>query len=208
MFQLLGKCPLGSSSLQVQGPGWGTGGGRQVGSLGRAGAAQGAEEGTTARGKVARRPGTDGGLPHLGPGTPPSRGSYKTPPGRLLWKAHVIQAIAACNCRVRDVQGVFHLWMLGEASVQLAFWSTAPPPPGEQVLAEVWGSGVGVWAVTSGTRIELPRLSCCGREDTHVTRLETAPCPPHLCSMNTALRVKTINRLFRAGQPPALGNGS
>lgn len=76
------------------------------------------------------------------------------------------------------MQRVFHLWMLGEESVQLTFWSTAPR---EQVLAEVRGSEVSVWAVTCGKRMELPQLSCCGREDIHVTRLETAPCPPHLC---------------------------
>lgn len=87
-------------------------------------------------------------------------------------------------------------------------WPSGPLPQQEQVLAEVRGLGVGLWAVTCGTRMELPRLSSCGREDTHVTRLETAPCPPPLCSVNTAPRVETITQLFRDGQPPALGSGS
>lgn len=111
------------------------GDGCQVRSLGRVGAAEGAEKGTPAWGRVAPRPGTDGGhptsrsCPHRGLGTPPSKESYQLPQ-EDRWKTQVIQAKAACNWGVRGVQRVFRLWMLEPGSVQLAFWSTAPTGAG------------------------------------------------------------------------------
>ena len=75
-------------------------------------------------------------------------------------------------------------------------------------------------AVTCGTGMKLPRLSCYGREDTHVTRLEAAPCPspPLLREHSTGSRNRCPalpgpaaprpGQLFQDRQPSGLGSSS
>lgn len=97
---------------------------------------------------------------------------------------------------VRYAQRGFCPWKVEPESVQLAFWSTPPPPPPARA-GPGGGPGVGVFAVTCGTGMKLPRVSCCGeRGHARHTSGNSAPAPQPCCSVNTAWRKETIVQLF------------